>query len=160
MGSQAYARDQAVLGTPIIAVFQLDMIGYDVLPERTFELHAGFTPSPAVEARSIALAQMVAELVPQVSPALPAPQIYPASGEGDPAEHRSDHYSFQLQGYPACLASEDLFVGPGSGAPPAEMNLSYHSAHGCGDQRRVCRGHRPAGHRRCLGGRHAIRVSN
>jgi bacterial leucyl aminopeptidase len=46
VGSNAYARDQAILGTPIIAVFQMDMIGYDVLPERTFELHAGFTPHP------------------------------------------------------------------------------------------------------------------
>lgn len=126
VGSMAYARDQAVLGTPIVAVLQMDMIGYDVLPERTFELHAGFTPSPAVEARSLTLAQMIAELVPQVSPALPAPQIYPAGGESDPAERRSDHYSFQLQGYPACLASEDLFAGPGSGAPPAEMNPKYH----------------------------------
>ncbi|MDQ4033049.1 MAG: M28 family peptidase [Actinomycetota bacterium] len=126
VGSNAYARDQAVLGTPIVAVLQMDMIGYDVLPGRTFELHAGFTPSSAVEARSLALAQMIAELVPQVSPALPAPQIYPVSGESDPAERRSDHYSFQLQGYTACLASEDLFAGPGSGAPPAEMNPNYH----------------------------------
>jgi bacterial leucyl aminopeptidase len=69
---------------------------------------------------------MVAQLVSQVSPALRAAQIYPASGEGDPAERRSDHYSFQLQGYAACLASEDLFAGPGSGAPPAEMNPNYH----------------------------------
>ena len=126
VGSNAYARDQAMLGTPVVAVLQMDMIGHDVLPERTFELHAGFTPSPAVEARSLALAQMVAELVPQVSPTLPAPQIYPASDEGDPAERRSDHYSFQLQGYTACLASEDLFAGPGPGAPPAEMNPNYH----------------------------------
>ena len=126
VGSRAYARDQAVLGTPIVAVLQMDMIGYDELPDRTFELHAGFTPSPAVEARSLALAQMIAELVPQVSPALPAPQIYPASGERDLGEARSDHYSFQLQGYAACLASEDLFAGPGWGAPPAEMNPKYH----------------------------------
>jgi hypothetical protein len=126
VGSRANARDQAALGTPIIAVFQMDMIGHDVLPERTFELHAGFTPSPAVEARSLALAQIIAELVPQVSPALPPPQIYPASGESDPAERRSDHYSFQLEGYTACLASEDLFAGPGSGAPSAEMNPKYH----------------------------------
>ena len=68
VGSRAYARDQAALGTPIVAVFQMDMIGYDVLPERTFELHAGFTPSRAVQERSLALAQMIAELVPQVSP--------------------------------------------------------------------------------------------
>ena len=79
VGSRAYARDQAALGTPIVAVFQMDMIGYDVLPERTFELHAGFTPSHAVQERSLALAQMIAELVPQVSPDLSAPQIYPAA---------------------------------------------------------------------------------
>jgi leucyl aminopeptidase len=126
VGSKAYARDQALLGTPILAVFQMDMIGYDVLAERTFELHAGFTPSPEVEARSVALAEMIAQLVPEASPALPAPQIYPAGGESDPAERRSDHYSFQLQGYTACLASEDLFAGPGGGAPPAEMNPQYH----------------------------------
>jgi leucyl aminopeptidase len=104
----------------------MDMIGFDVLPERTFELHAGFTPSLAVESRSLALAQMIGELVPQVSPSLPAPQLYPAGGEPDPAERRSDHYSFQLHGHTACLASEDLFAGPGSGAPPAEMNPDYH----------------------------------
>jgi leucyl aminopeptidase len=46
VGSGAYARNQAALGTPIVAVFQMDMIGFDVLPDRTFELHAGFTPPP------------------------------------------------------------------------------------------------------------------
>jgi bacterial leucyl aminopeptidase len=44
----------------------------------------------------------------------------------DPGEARSDHYSFQLNGYTAILASEDLFVGPGPSAPPAEMNPQYH----------------------------------
>jgi bacterial leucyl aminopeptidase len=126
VGSTAYARDQAALGTPIVAVFQMDMIGYDVLPERTFEVHAGFTPSRAVQERSLALAQMIAELIPQVSPALSGPQIYPADDEPDPAERRSDHYSFQMQGFSACLASEDLFAGPGGDAPPAEMNPNYH----------------------------------
>jgi bacterial leucyl aminopeptidase len=126
VGSRAYARDEAALGTAIIAVFQMDMIGYDVVPERTFELHAGFTPSSAVQERSLALAQMIAALVPQVSPALSAAQVYPTGDEGDPAERRSDHSSFQMQGFTACLASEDLFAGPGSGAPPAEMNPNYH----------------------------------
>jgi hypothetical protein len=126
VGSKAYARDQALLATPIVAVFQMDMIGYDVLPERTFELHAGFTPSAAVQSGSMALAQVMAKLVPQVSPDLPAPQIYPADSEVDPGERRSDHYSFQLQGYSACLASEDLFAGPGPSAPQAEMNPNYH----------------------------------
>ena len=126
VGSRAYARDEADIGTRIVAVFQMDMIGYDVLPERTFELHAGFTPSRGVQERSLALAQLIAELIPQVSPALSGPQIYPAEDEPDPAERRSDHYSFQMHGFTACLASEDLFAGPGSSAPPAEMNPNYH----------------------------------
>ncbi len=126
VGSLAYARDQALLGTPITAVLQMDMIGWDAPPGRTFELHAGFRRSPTVQARSLALARTVAGLVPQVSPALPAPQLYPHPGEADPAEARSDHHSFQLNGYPACLVSEDLFAGPGPDAPPADMNPRYH----------------------------------
>jgi Zn-dependent M28 family amino/carboxypeptidase len=126
VGSRAYARDQAAVAAPIRAVFQMDMIGFNVQPGRTFELHAGFTPSAAVEARSLALAEVVAELVPQVSPELPAPQTYPSHGSGDPAESRSDHYSFQLEGYAACLATEDFFAGPGSGTPAPEPNPKYH----------------------------------
>jgi Zn-dependent M28 family amino/carboxypeptidase len=126
VGSSAYARDHALLGTPIVSVFQMDMIGWDALPDRTFELHAGFRGSPTVQERSLALARTIAELVPQVSPGLPAPQLYPHDEEVDPGEARSDHYSFQVHGYPACLASEDLFAGPGPGAPPAEMNPQYH----------------------------------
>jgi bacterial leucyl aminopeptidase len=127
VGSQAYARDQAALGTPIAAVLQLDMIGYNVRPGPEWELHAGFTESPAVEESSLALARIVARLAAQVSPDLPPAQVYPAPGEPDPAEQRSDHYSFQVRGYPACLASEDLFAGPGLNAPPEEMNPNYHS---------------------------------
>jgi hypothetical protein len=126
VGSGAYARNQAADGVLIVAVFQMDMIGFDVAPDRTFELHAGFTPSASVQARSLGLAHTIADLRPQVSPQLPAPQIYPADGGGDPAESRSDHYSFQMEGYAACLASEDLFPGPGSGAPQEEPNPNYH----------------------------------
>ena len=126
VGSRAYAQGQALLGAPIVAVLQMDMIGHDVLPERTFELHAGFTPAPAVEARSVELAALVAGLQPVVSPELRPAQVYPAAGERDAAERRSDHSSFHEQGYPAVLASEDLFAGPGPAAPPAEMNPDYH----------------------------------
>ena len=69
-------------------------------------------------------AELIAALAPQVSPGLPAPQIF-ANGEGDPAEGRSDHYSFQLHGYAACLASEDFFAGPGPAAPAPEPNPNY-----------------------------------
>ena len=128
VGSRAYARDQAALGVDVVAVLQLDMIGYDVAPERAFELHAGFSPSPAVEQRSVALAGTVAAATGAVSPGLPAPQLYPVAGEQDPGEERSDHYSFQLNGFPACLASEDFFLGPGPGDPAPDANPNYHSS--------------------------------
>ncbi|SNS21085.1 Peptidase family M28 [Geodermatophilus pulveris] len=126
VGSRAYAHQQALLDAPIVAVLQMDMIGHDLRPERTFELHAGFTPAPAVEARSLDLAALVTALQPVVSPALRPAQVYPAGAEGDAAERRSDHSSFHEQGYAALLASEDLFAGPGPAAPPAEMNPDYH----------------------------------
>lgn len=127
VGSRAYASEQSRLSTPIVAVFQMDMIGYDVNPDRTFELHAGYSSDLAVQDRSIRLAELIAGLVPQVSPGLPAPQIYPSPGGGlDPAQGRSDHASFQLEGYAACLASEDFFAGPGPAAPMPEPNPNYH----------------------------------
>ncbi|HKO42981.1 MAG TPA: M20/M25/M40 family metallo-hydrolase [Pyrinomonadaceae bacterium] len=124
IGSRAYAREQAQIQAKIVAVFQLDMVGFDLNPGRTFELHAGFTPSANVQQRSMKLAKLVASIVPEVSPTLPAPQLYPSNNLGDPAESRSDHYSFQREGYAACLASEDFFAGPGPGAP--DPNPNYH----------------------------------
>ncbi|MGK5114744.1 MULTISPECIES: M20/M25/M40 family metallo-hydrolase [unclassified Geodermatophilus] len=126
VGSRAYARDRAGPGEPLAAVLQMDMIGYDRLPARTFEVHAGFTPAPGVQARSLELARLVAGLQPVVSPALRPAQVYPATGEWDEAERRSDHSSFHEQGHAAVLVSEDLFAGPGPGAPPEEMNPEYH----------------------------------
>jgi hypothetical protein len=128
VGSRAYARDQAARGSDIVAVLQLDMIGFDALPGRTFELHAGFTPSAAVQKLSIRLAELVAAQAAQVVPALPPAQLYPSDeGAADPAEGRSDHFSFQLSGYPACLASEDFFVGPAPSSPAPDPNPNYHS---------------------------------
>ena len=126
VGSRAYARDQAALAAPIVAVFQLDMIGYDVLTDRSFELHAGFSPSLPIQNRSLKLARRIATMIPLVSPTLPAPQMYPETGVRDPAEQRSDHYSFQVEGYAACLATEDLFAGPGPHAPAPDPNPNYH----------------------------------
>ncbi|MDQ3586919.1 MAG: M28 family metallopeptidase [Actinomycetota bacterium] len=126
VGSKAYARDQAALGARIAAVFQMDMIGYNRAPPRSFEVHAGFLPSVEVQQRSRALAERIGRVATDVSPGLPAPQIYVSDGshEGDPAEGRSDHASFQLVGYPACATTEDFFAGPGS--DPAEPNPHYH----------------------------------
>jgi leucyl aminopeptidase len=125
VGSRAYTVDQAAQRAPIVACFQMDMIGYDVRPGRTFELHAGFRPSTTVQERSIRLANLIKALVQQVSPDLPIPQLYPGNTP-DPAEARSDHYSFQAEGYAACLASEDFFAGPGVDSPQPEPNPNYH----------------------------------
>ena len=54
VGSQAYARLQKSLGTPIVGVFQMDMIGYNRDPPRTWEVHAGFAGSASVESKSVA----------------------------------------------------------------------------------------------------------
>ncbi|MEU9117365.1 M28 family peptidase [Streptomyces sp. NPDC048483] len=126
VGSGAYARDQALLDTDIVAMLQMDMIGHDVAPPAAFELHAGFTPSADVQTRSLRIAELMESLAPQMSPNLPPAQMYPEpDGRRDPAEERSDHYSFQLQGYAACLASEHFFAGPSPGAAP-EPNPNYH----------------------------------
>jgi len=127
VGSKAYARDEAARGARIAGVFQLDMVGYNREPPRTFEVHAGFLGSAEVQQRSGALAERIAAAALQVSPRLPEPQIYLSTSvqERDPAEGRSDHASFQLVGYSACAASEDFFAGPGP-ASGSEPNPDYH----------------------------------
>lgn len=127
VGSKAYAREQAAVGAPILAVFQMDMVGYNRQPPRTFEVHAGFLGSSEVEERSLALARRVGRMANEVSPGLEPPQIYSSSGpqDRDPADGRSDHSSFQQVGYPACAVTEDFFAGP-VGAPEAEPNPNYH----------------------------------
>jgi Zn-dependent M28 family amino/carboxypeptidase len=130
VGSKAYARDLAARAAPIVAVLQMDMIGYNVEAPRTWELHAGYWPSQEVQRRSLALAERVSRLTRQVSPELQAPQLYVSKGpqpaDRDPAEGRSDHAAFQERGYPACVASEDFFAGPNAHAPEPEGNPHYH----------------------------------
>ena len=123
VGSKFYARNQAALSAPIVAVYQMDMIGYNVKPPRSFEVHAGYSASPEVEARSLVLAERINRLVPELSPNLKLPQIYT---QPDPAEGRSDHASFQEHGYAACTISEDFFAGPQPDSPTAEPNPNYH----------------------------------
>ena len=128
VGSRAYARNEAALAAPIVAVYQMDMIGYNKEPPRTYEVHCGIRQFPDVERKSLALAQKIRRLAAEVSPDLPAPQIYDSEGPevtGDPAAGRSDHYSFQVVGYPACVSTEDIFPGinrPGT----SDANPHYH----------------------------------
>lgn len=123
VGSKAYARNQAALAAPIIGVYQMDMIGYNTAPPRSFEVHVGYTPSIDVQNRSLVLAERMKRLTPQVSPGLELPQIYT---QPDPAAERSDHASFHERGYAACVTSEDFFIGPEPDSPAAEANPNYH----------------------------------
>ncbi len=128
IGSQAYARRSKSRGEAIVAVWQMDMIGFNKLAPRSWEVHAGFEGAPAVEARSRRLAELLRDIAPRVSPDLPEAQIYDSATapEGDPAAGRSDHAPFQAQGYAACVVSEDFFVGPGTNGPLPEANPNYH----------------------------------
>jgi len=126
VGSQSFARDMAELEVPIVAVLQMDMIGYNQNDPRSFEVHAGYWPSPDTQARSLQLASRLAEAQAMVSPNLESPQIYHSTGaepaNRDPAEGRSDHAPFHQHGFAACVISEDFFAGP----TPAEANPNYH----------------------------------
>ena len=123
VGSRVYARQQRAQQAPIVAVYQMDMIGYHERPPRAWEVHAGYAQSSEVEARSLALTRILSQVVPLVAPALEPPQIYGAS---DPAAGRSDHAPFQAQGYAACVVSEDFFVGPAPDSPAPQANPNYH----------------------------------
>ncbi|GIE99565.1 M20/M25/M40 family metallo-hydrolase [Paractinoplanes rishiriensis] len=125
VGSGAYARQQRAAGADIRAVLQLDMIGFNRSGPRSWELHAGHRTDPGVESASRQLAGELHHLTALMAPELEPPQIYHSDlPGGDPADGRSDHSSFQLRGYPACLASEDFFAGP-AGTDP-EPNPDYH----------------------------------
>jgi hypothetical protein len=125
IGSAVYARQQRAAGADILAVLQLDMIGFNRSDPRSWELHAGHRADPDVEATSLRLAAELHDLTALVSPKLSPPQIYHSGlSGGDPADGRSDHSSFQSRGYPACLASEDFFAGPTGTVP--EPNPDYH----------------------------------
>jgi hypothetical protein len=125
IGSGAYASDQANACAPIVAVFQMDMIGHDVRKPPTFELHAGCLDAPQAEMCSRRLSLRVSHLVPQVvDDRLKAQQYPPQRIMRDPAQHRSDHHSFHLHGYAACLISEDFFPGPEG--VRSERNPKYH----------------------------------
>jgi Zn-dependent M28 family amino/carboxypeptidase len=132
VGSRAYAASLKAAGAPVTAVVCADMIGYNSDEERAWELHAGFT-NPRVRDLGVPLARVVADAAAQLGE-LPPAQLYTATtptGGTDPtrfdgAINRSDHASFQEQGYPAVLVSEDFFPNRPS-EPADDPNPNYHS---------------------------------
>jgi leucyl aminopeptidase len=132
VGSKEYAQEQAALGKPIVAVYQMDMMGYNKEEPRTYEIHAGADRQEVQDASRV-LAQRIEELSQQVSPDLPSPQLHLNKGlaekDKDPAYRRSDHHSFHLVGRAACALTEDFFPPPLPGEPvESEGNPYYHTA--------------------------------
>jgi len=133
VGSGEYARNQKVLVPwnfrESFAVYQMDMIGYNREPPLTYEIHAG-SDVDEVQNLACALAERIVRLSEEISPNLPRPQIILNTGlakkDKDPAYNRSDHYSFNVVGLPACLTIEDFFADPRPGSPQSEPNPDYH----------------------------------
>ena len=127
VGSRAYARLQRSLDANIAAVFQMDMIGYNIAEPESWEIHFGYSGNAIVENESASLAELIKKIAAKVSPQLEIPQLYrTAEGQVDPAEGRSDHAPFQELGFPACVVSEDFFIGPAADSPAPEPNINYH----------------------------------
>ena len=133
VGSQAYAAALKAWSAPVRAVVCVDMIGFNTDANRVFEVHAGAT-DPAVRDASVPIAQSVSSWAAALGALGPA-QIYQGTNAGggsdrlvyDGAIGRSDHASFQQQGYPAVVVSEDFFVNLPA-EPAADTNPNYHRA--------------------------------
>ena len=101
------------------------MIGFLPTPtDRRFEIHYGHRANPAIERRSGPLAALVAASA-AVLDELGAAEIYLTSPTGDdPADSRSDHSSFQRNGFPAVIVCENFFGG--TVVQPAGANNPQH----------------------------------
>ena len=132
VGSRAYAASLKAARAPVIAAVCADMIGYNSDATLAWEVHAGFT-DPRIRDLSVPVAQVVADAGAQLGE-LPATQLVtgtiPRDGDDptrfDGAINRSDHASFQEQGYPGVLVSEDFFPNRPS-EPGFDPNPNYHS---------------------------------
>lgn len=98
LGSHAYAQRSSSLGEEIVAVVNLDMIGWDAVGGPDMDLHA----KEALVPGSLRLAELFSGVVETYHLNL-LPEIH-ADGMG-----RSDHVSFWTVGVPAILAIEDYY---------------------------------------------------
>ncbi|MBK8048014.1 MAG: M20/M25/M40 family metallo-hydrolase [Anaerolineales bacterium] len=110
-GSGAYAAAAAARNDDIVAVINLDMIGYDAAGEPTLRLHTRWWNNPA-SAGDKAIADAFVGVVDDYE--LDLVPIVTRDGET-----ASDHSSFWDRGYPAILAIEDDYD---------DFNPYYHSA--------------------------------
>lgn len=155
-GSRQYAKRACNQGEELVAVFQMDMIGFTPDAGRPrFEIHAGFQencagvgsppeevesppedvesppekcPPGDVQERSLDLAYLIAAIARDVFSRLDDAEIFPAFGKPDPAQNFSDHTSFHRKGFTACLISENFFGFPETpeDSHGREPNPDYH----------------------------------
>jgi len=98
-GSHEYAVEARELGENIVAVCNLDMIGWDALDGPVVRLHTRSAANPGI-GQDTAIAQAFVDTVTDYN--LNLDPLIVADGMT-----RSDHASFWGQGYPAILAIED-----------------------------------------------------
>jgi leucyl aminopeptidase len=122
-GSLEYARGAADMERKenIIAVFQMDMIGFVGPQGPVVELHAGCEGSDQLARDSERLAKLVDAIARELfRPEQLSTEVFSGgTKEDDPGLDRSDHYSFHSVGYPACWITEDFF-------PNTNHNPEYH----------------------------------
>jgi bacterial leucyl aminopeptidase len=127
IGSGHFARAAAMAGLRIDAVLQLDMIGFRSTPtDRRFEIHYGHRANPGVERRSEPLASLVAACAATLDELGDAEIYFTGPTSDDPADSRSDHSSFQRNGFPAVLISENFFGGTVQDPAAEPNNPQYH----------------------------------
>ncbi len=107
------------------------MTGYDRVGGHSFEIHSG-AHDLGVRDASTTVAQAIAKWAGDVTALGPAQVYCGTSGAEradrnvyDPAIGRADHASFQHQGYPAVVVSEDFFINQ-AGEEAPEPNPNYH----------------------------------
>lgn len=118
LGSKAYAPTMKDKDVAIKAVVNMDMLGYNSDSHGTFEIHTGF-PKPSVRDLCVPIGELIKQWSDNLGK-LGNAQIYKGTLQGgshdfdrdkyDGAIARSDHFSFQEVGYPACHISEDFFA--------------------------------------------------
>lgn len=104
LGSQAYAHDCRAKNENIVAVFNMDMIGWDGNNDGKIFLHTRRPSDPAGYQSDLAIANVFTWVVSAYGLSSPKPHIL-ADGESN-----VDSASFWDEGYPALLAIEDYSV--------------------------------------------------
>jgi Peptidase family M28 len=132
-GSRAYAPIMKDKNIPIKAVINIDMMGYNNDKHKTFEIHAGYY-DPNIRDLCLPIAEVIKQWSDNQGK-LGTAQIYKGTIVGgahdfdrnkyDGAIERSDHFSFQQEGYPACHISEDFFANYPTESS-SDPNPNYH----------------------------------